>query len=112
MNVLYLFDKMAGATVDHNDCFVPIKGGLFQMLGIKVRFIELIASVLVEHWVVHSSLKHSVLIIHAELAHAGSDQALVGFPVEFKVPGEFVRVKHIQTVTVKEGIYPAFKGHA
>ena len=59
---------MAISTVDHDDCFVAIEGGLFEVVVIKITRTEWLAAILIADGIMNAALEHSASVVMAEVA--------------------------------------------
>lgn len=68
------------------------------MAVIEVRLLECIAAVLILQWVLNSTLKHTMLVVMAEPAKTGGDQALARGSFYPEPSGQALRVDYVQLV--------------
>ena len=68
-------DKVAGAAVNHDDCFVAVEGRLFEVAVVEVTLVEWTAAVLVADGIVNAALEHRAGVVVAEVAETRADEA-------------------------------------
>jgi len=59
---------VAVSTVNHDDCFVAIEGGLFEVIVIQITCMEWLAAILIADGIMNAALEHSASVVMAEVA--------------------------------------------
>ena len=89
---------MTVSSVDHNNRFVAIERRFFQVAVVKVCLFEGITAILVFQWVMNTTLENAMLVVVAESAKTGGNQALARCTFDPKLASQALRVNNVQLV--------------